>query len=117
MVQEESVSQQLPDRTLVDVVVRPDYAGGPKEILKAHRRAIEKVSVDEIVATLKHLDYVYPYHQAIGFYLERAGVPAEKLQPLKTLGLNFDFYLGYGLENPAYDARWCVFIPRDLTAT
>jgi predicted transcriptional regulator of viral defense system len=113
----ERLATTLPARTLVDVVVRPDYAGGPTEILKAYKQAAGKVSVDEIVATLKQLDYVYPYHQAIGFYLERAGVPAERLQPLKALGLNFDFYLGYGLENPAYDARWRVFVPRDLTTT
>jgi len=77
----ERLATTLPARTLVDVVVRPDYAGGPPEILKAYEQAVGKVSVDEIVATLKQMDYVYPYHQAIGFYLERTGVPAEKLQP------------------------------------
>ena len=44
------------------------------EVLEAHRAAR-----DELMATLKKLGHLYPYHQAIGFYLERAGFDGEAL--------------------------------------
>ena len=42
------------------------------------------------LATLKRLDY-NPYHQAIGFYMERAGFDDSTCDKLRRLGLKFDF--------------------------
>jgi hypothetical protein len=63
------------------------------------------------LATLRTLDYVYPYHQSIGFLMERAGFGATKLKRLRELGSEFDFYLGYGLKDPVLDSSWRVFHP------
>ena len=114
--QGERLPATLLARTLVDVVVRPDYAGGPLRILEAYRRAAQNISIDEVVSVLRRLDYVYPYHQSVGFYLEQAGVPCERLKPLEALGLSFAFYLAYGMADPIYEPRWRVFVPRGLTA-
>ena len=62
------------ERTLVDIVVRPTYAGGPKQILRVFQQAKSKISILRLAETLHALEYIYPYHQSIGFYLERAGV-------------------------------------------
>ncbi len=61
------------ERTLIDIVVRPIYAGGIATVLEAYRRAYDSVSVNKLTALLQKLDYVYPYHQAIGFLLEKTG--------------------------------------------
>ena len=58
------------ERTLIDAAVRPVYAGGVFEVRKAYQLAKEKVSVNRLAALLQKLNYIYPYHQAIGFYLE-----------------------------------------------
>ena len=74
------------ERTLIDATVRPGYAGGVATVLEAYRRASEALTVSRLIDTLRKLDYVYPYHQAIGFYMERAGFPTKQLAPLKALG-------------------------------
>jgi hypothetical protein len=102
------------ERTLIDIAVRPAYAGGPLQVLAAYRGAMEKVSVGVLVATLRKLEYVYPFHQAIGFYMERAGYPESKYTRLKELGLKFDFYLSYGVKDPEYVPNWRIYIPKGL---
>lgn len=99
------------ERTLIDITVRPTYAGGVYQVLEAFRSARERVSVGKMLATLKKLDYIYPYHQAIGFYMERAGFEANRVDRLRRLGIGFDFYLTYGIKTPAYDPSWRLFFP------
>lgn len=101
------------ERTLVDIVVRPTYAGGLYEVLQAYKSARERqVSVSRLLATLKALDYRYPYHQSIGFLMERAGFESSQLKRLRDLGLKCKFYLGYDLKKPDFDESWQVYIPQ-----
>jgi predicted transcriptional regulator of viral defense system len=60
------------ERTLIDIAVRPFYAGGIFEVLRAYRQAQNSIDVDRLIGYLKRLNYTYPYHQAIGLYMEKA---------------------------------------------
>lgn len=99
------------ERTLIDIAVRPVYAGGVFQVMEAYRAAKERVSVGVLLATLKKLGYRYPYHQAIGFYMERAGYAEAALRRVEELGAELDFYLGHGLPNRAYSKRWRLHHP------
>jgi len=101
-------------RTLVDIVVRPAYSGGVVQVLEAYRGASGRVEASEVVRTLRKLNYVYPYHQAIGFLMERAGFSAEECAKLRRLGTKFDFYLIHGMKNPQYDKRWRLYFPEGV---
>ena len=102
------------ERTLIDIAVRPSYAGGVFQVLDAYRVARDRVSVGTLVATLKKLDYVYPYHQAIGFYMQKAGYTKSQYNRLRNIGLDYDFYLAYGLKDKEYDSDWRLFFPKSL---
>ncbi len=102
------------ERTLIDIAVRPAYAGGVFEVVKAYRAAKDRVSVNTLVATLKQLGYVYPYHQAVGFYMQRAGIEPSKLERLKQLGLNFDFYLSHKMGPTSFSPEWRIHFPEGL---
>jgi predicted transcriptional regulator of viral defense system len=102
------------ERTLIDIVVRPAYAGGIFQVLEAYRTAKDGVSTNRLVATLKKLEYVYPYHQAIGFLMERAGYAEARTAMLRKLGLHFDFYLVHGIKQPEYSKEWQLYYPQGL---
>jgi len=101
------------ERTLIDIVVRPFYAGGVFEVLEAYRRAGGSADVAGLVRMLRRLDHVYPYHQAMGFYMEKAGTyTSRELSMLGTLGAEYDFYLTYQMSRPLYSRRWRLFFPK-----
>jgi hypothetical protein len=100
------------ERTLIDITVRPAYAGGVYQVLEAYRRAQSDMSTSVLLATLKKLDYAYPYHQAIGFYMQRAGYAPQQYERLRSLGLNHDFYLAHGLRDREFDSGWRLYFPK-----
>jgi hypothetical protein len=105
------------ERTLIDITVRPYYSGGVYEVLGAFRRAKEhdKVSVNRISAMLSKLNYVYPYHQAIGFYLEKTGVYEDSaIDLLRKAPRQFDFYLTHGTTETEYSKSWKLYYPKGL---
>lgn len=102
------------ERTLIDISVRPVYAGGVKRVRKAFRAAKGRLSPSELFRMLRELDYVYPYHQVLGFYLDKSGYSENEYQPFLQLPIEFDFYITHGLADPQYDRRWRLFYPSDL---
>ena len=112
--QGESVEVTGLERTLVDIVVRPVYAGGVFQVLTAFKRAKTRVRLNTLIDTLDSLEYVYPYHQAVGFYMEKANYPPTWLTEFQRMGLDYNFYLAHGMEQTAFDSRWRIFYPTSL---
>jgi hypothetical protein len=102
------------ERTLIDIVVRPVYCGGVEEVLNAFIEARGRCSVNRILAYLKKMDFKYPYHQSIGFYLEKAGYDEKLLSLLNKFEIKHEFYLNYKITNKEFSQRWKVYYPKGL---
>jgi predicted transcriptional regulator of viral defense system len=100
------------ERTLIDIAVRPFYAGGVFEVLEAYKRALGRVDVKQVGRVYRELDYVYPYHQAIGFYMERAGYSDHEIESMGQFQMKNDFYLTHQMKNPQYSSRWRLYFPK-----
>ncbi|MBI4465026.1 MAG: hypothetical protein HY647_10005 [Acidobacteria bacterium] len=101
------------ERTLIDIVVRPAYSGGLSAVCAAYKQAVHRIDVEYMFALLKNMEYAYPYHQSIGFLLQRAGLPEDR-NPFSKKRAEFDFFLDYGINKPAYDKKWRVYYPASL---
>ncbi|MBD9667426.1 hypothetical protein IB278_25945 [Variovorax sp. VRV01] len=99
------------ERTLIDAAVRPAYCGGVFEVAKAFELAKDVVSVNAMGAMLGKLRFTYPYHQVIGFYLERAGYRASSLDLMRRFPMEFDFYLTHGMSATRYVRAWRLHVP------
>lgn len=100
------------ERTMIDIVTRPFYAGGVSEVAKAFENAKGKLAVNKMSAMLKQMNLGYPYHQAIGYYLERAGYKSLLVEIFHRQPMERDFYLTYGIKNTVYCPKWRLFIPQ-----
>lgn len=103
------------ERTLIDITVRPAYAGSALQVLEAYQRAKDNISIAKVIKTLRTMNYIYPYHQAIGFFMEKAGYPKKFWSKLLEFGIEFDFYVAHLLpETKQYDSKWRVYYPEEL---
>lgn len=102
------------ERTLIDVAVRPAYAGGVYEVLKAYELARSSVSANRLAAMLQKLQFTYPYHQVIGFYMMRAGYKASQLELLRQFPMKLDFYLAHGMGETEHVKQWRLYVPKGL---
>jgi hypothetical protein len=94
--------------------VRPIYTGGVFEVAKAFELAKEQVSVNGLCAMLRKLNFIYPYHQAIGYYMERAGYRSKQLDLVRSFPMEHDFHLTHGMTDSEYVKQWRLHVPRGL---
>lgn len=104
------------ERTLIDIAVRPNYAGGAFAVLDVYRRAVERntISSNKLIVTLNNIPFIYPYHQAIGFYLERAGYNGRLLEIFMETPMQYQFYLDYEMKEKVYDEKWKIWYPKGM---
>jgi predicted transcriptional regulator of viral defense system len=102
------------ERTLIDIVVRPSYAGSIHQIFDALRAARERVSVRKLLAIRDQLNHTYPYAQSLGFLMQLADYNTEDLDLLRSRITNYKFYVVHGIKNREFDQDWRIFFPSEL---
>ncbi len=100
------------ERTLIDSVVRPFYCGGVPEVAKAFQNARNTLSTNTMAAMLRKMAFGYPYHQAIGFYLERSGYKESAIKLFEKLPMERDFYLTHAMGSTSFNKRWRLYVPK-----
>ena len=106
------------ERTLVDACVRPTYSGGVHEVAEAYRRSVDSLSINKLVAILGKLNFLYPYHQVVGWYLTSVGgMKMEAVDRLYRIPREYDFYVAHGMTDTKYDPVWRVHYPAEFSTS
>jgi hypothetical protein len=64
---------------------------------------------------IESMEFAYPYHQAIGFLLERSGAYSNaQIQLFEAIPKQFNFWLLHEIDEPLYSERWRLFYPASL---
>lgn len=101
------------ERTLIDISVRPFYSGGITQVLEAFINAKDKLDTKKLIDYYSQLNYTYPYHQVIGFYLEKAGYSKEIYNEFLNFDdLDFNFYLTYNILHKEFSKKWHLYYPK-----
>lgn len=100
------------ERTIIDCIVRPCYAGGHKTILQALKKARkEKMNLSEydLLDLLKKLKLKYPYQNSLAYYLKESGYPYEEVR--NNVNKDFVFYLDYEMDERVKNDEFSLYVP------
>jgi hypothetical protein len=104
-----------PERTLIDLMVRPLYGGGAAVIAEIFKKTIDTINVERLLKIFDAIPFTYPYHQSLGWYLSRAGYRGKYLKVLRKRPMPFTFYLDYGMKKPLHSMDWNLYYPKELS--
>lgn len=99
------------ERTLIDCSVRPFYSGGVTQVLDAFLQAKKQIDTEKLYEYYSKMNFKYPYHTVIGFYLEKAGYSESDYKNFLPKNKT-DFYLTYNILQKEYSAKWQLYFPK-----
>lgn len=100
------------ERALIDAVVCPQYNGGVSSIPDYFKHAHGKIDVRKLIGIYRELDFIYPYFQAIGFFMERTGMPELANAVRAEFTPQNKFYIDHSAKASwKYDDRWMIYYP------
>ena len=74
---------------------------------------LKQVDPKKLESYLTELNFIYPYHQVIGFYLEKAGYGTKVLK-LFEKETPFKFYLTYNIRSKEFSPKWNLYYPKGI---
>jgi hypothetical protein len=103
------------ERALIDAVVSPQYHGGVSSIPDYFKHARGKVDVRKLIGIYRELDFIYPYFQAIGFFMERTGMREMADAVRAEFTPKNKFYIDHGAKASwKYDDIWMIYYPEGI---
>jgi len=102
------------ERTLIDCVVRPFYAGGTTQVKEAFENAKDIIDVEKMCQYYRKMDFIYPYSQSIAFYLDICNYSKQDISHFERLISSYKFYLTYNIHSMEYSEKWKLFYPKGL---
>ncbi|MFB3176135.1 hypothetical protein PF220_12280 [Staphylococcus pseudintermedius] len=114
-----SISVTNIERTLLDSTTRPQYSGGPQEVVTAYQNARKIVKINLLKKYLDKFNYIYPYQKSILFYLKYADYSQKSLDVFEwVIKRNDDkdilFYLDYQILHKSLDEEIGIYYPQEL---
>ena len=103
------------ERALIDAVVSPQYNGGIVSVYTYFRNARGMLNMARLIKIYRQLDFVYPYSQSIGFFLDKAGMPKHASVIYKKFPPEGRFYVDHDAKTTwVYDEKWKLYYPKGL---
>ena len=97
-------------RALVEMVVNVQYFRNTKELISVFKKIKSNIDIDEVFDIVEKFDFIYPYHQSIGYILEKIGFKREKLYKFKECVSKLNFYTDKKQDNYKYIAYWKMYV-------
>jgi hypothetical protein len=103
------------ERALIDAVVSPQYNGGIASVADYFAHARGRIDMIKLIDIYRELDFIYPYYQAIGFFLERTGMSDLAGIFRAAFAPKNRFYLDHNAKSSwKYDERWMIYYPEGV---
>lgn len=104
----------IDERLLIESLINYQYFGGADIVWEAGITKSSNLDLDLLLIIYKEMELIYPYANAIGYWLESAGVGSKYLSKwLKLVNNDLQFHLFLGdKERRIFNQKWNLFIPK-----
>lgn len=102
------------ERTLIDICVRPFYSGGVSQVLSIFNEVKDIMDTEKLFEYYRNMNFIYPYHQIIGFYLDKSGYPKESYEKFLSLRTDIKFYITYNILHKNFSEKWNLYYPMGM---
>lgn len=97
------------DRAFVEMVVNVQYFADSRNIIRVFEPLKDELRVDAIYEVLRKFDFIYPYYQSMGYYLEKIGFDKNQLQKFKNEVKGLKFYTDKKAKKYYYNDYWQMY--------
>jgi len=103
------------ERALIDAIVSPQYNGGIVSVYTYFKNVRQKLNVQKLVDIYRQLNFVYPYSQSIGFFLERLGMKKQASVIYEAFPPKYTFYVDHNAKTSwKHNDKWNLYYPNGL---
>ena len=104
------------ERALIDAVVSPQYNGGIVSVYTYFKKARQKIDAQQLMDIYCKLDFIYPYSQVLGFFLDNIGLQKQASDIYDDYPPQFKFFVDHNAKASwNYDEKWKLYYPNGLT--
>lgn len=97
------------NRTFVEIISNIHYFQSSNKVIELFKQMEIRLDIDIIYSVIEKFDFIYPYFQLAGFYLERIGYKREQLKQFYTKKTDLKFYTEKNKEKYSFDEYWNIY--------
>ena len=72
------------------------------------------MDTEKLFEYYRNMNFIYPYHQIIGFYLDKSGYPNESYEKFLSLRTDIKFYITYNILHKNFSEKWNLYYPMGM---
>lgn len=97
------------NRAFVEMITNVQYLQSSETIIEVFTKIKEKLNLDTIYTIIEKFDFIYPYFQLAGFYLEQIGLLKAELIKFYDKKSKLNFYTQKNKNHYEFDEYWKVY--------
>lgn len=97
------------NRAFVEMISNVQYLQSSEAIIEVFAKIKDKLDIDRIYTIIEKFDFIYPYFQLAGFYLERIGFSKTELEKFYTQKSELNFYTQKNKNQYGFDGYWKIY--------
>lgn len=97
------------NRAFVEMISNVQYLQSSEVIIDVFTKINDKLNLDTIYNIIEKFDFIYPYFQLAGFYLEKIGFSKTELEKFYTKQSELNFYTQKNKNHYVFDKYWNIY--------
>ena len=97
------------NRAFVEMITNIHYFQSSQNLIQVLENIKNRLDIDKIYTIIEKFDFIYPYFQLAGFYLEKIGFPKVELEKFYTKRSELNFYTQKNKNQYGFDGYWKIY--------